>query len=139
ELFRGPDDDRRLGQLQELSRRMGIPLVAANDVRYHASSRLPLHDVLTAIRHGTTIATAGDALFPNAQRHIRPLDEIAAAFATAPDAVRRTLEVADRCTFSLDELRYEYPEELVPAGTTADRYLAELTWAGAAEPYPQGV
>jgi error-prone DNA polymerase len=139
ELFRGPDDARRLEQLKRLSGRARLPLLAANDVHYHTPERLPLHDTLTAIRHGTTVAAAGAALFPNAQRHVRTLDEIAAAFAAAPDAVRRTLEVADRCTFRLDELRYEYPEELVPAGTTPDRHLAELTWRGAAEHYPDGV
>src|SRR5205823_4618610 len=139
ELFRGPDDARRLEQLQHLSRQSGLPLVAANDVHYHSPARLPLHDVLTAVRHGTTVATAGPALFPNAQRHLRSLDEIAAAFAADPAAVRRTVEIADRCTFRLDELRYEYPAELVPAGTTPAAYLAELTWRGAAERYPAGV
>jgi error-prone DNA polymerase len=139
ELFRGPDDARRLADLQHLSRATGLPLLAANDVHYHLPSRLPLHDVLTAIRTGTTVATAGDALFPNAERHLRPIAEIAAAFAAAPGAVARTVEVADRCTFNLDELRYEYPEELVPSGRTPVEYLAELTWHGAAEKYPAGV
>src|SRR6185369_7342963 len=116
ELFRGPDDVRRLQELQALSRHFGIPLVAANDVRYHTPARLPLHDVLTAIRNGTTVAAAGEQLFPNAERHLRSIQEITAAFAAEPAAVARTLEVADRCNFRLDELRYEYPEELAPAG-----------------------
>jgi error-prone DNA polymerase len=139
ELFRGPDDARRLRQLQDLSLCSLLPLVAANDVRYHSPARLPLHDVLTAIRNGTTVATAGDALFPNAQRHLRAIDEIMVAFAGDPAAVSRTLEVADRCSFNLDELRYEYPEELVPAGSTPSEYLAKLTWCGAANRYPGGV
>ncbi len=139
ELFRGPDDARRLRQLQDLSLCCLMPLVAANDVRYHTPARLPLHDVLTAIRNGTTVATAGDALFPNAQRHLRRIDEIMAAFADDRAAVHRTLEVADRCTFNLDELRYEYPEELAPAGTTPTEYLAKLTWCGAAKRYPAGI
>ncbi|HEY1378250.1 MAG TPA: error-prone DNA polymerase [Gemmataceae bacterium] len=139
EMFRGPDDARQLDWLQHLSRQTRLPLLAANDVHYHSPARLPLHDVLTTIRHGSTVATAEDALFPNAERHLRPISEIAAAFAAAPDAVRRTVEVADRCAFSLDELRYEYPEELVPAGRTAGEYLAELTWRGATERYPAGV
>ncbi len=139
ELFRGPDDARRLRQLQDLSLCCLMPLVAANDVRYHTPPRLPLHDVLTAIRNGTTVATAGDALFPNAQRHLRRIDEITAAFAGDRAAVHRTLEVAERCTFNLDELRYEYPEELAPAGTTPTEYLAKLTWCGAAKRYPTGI
>src|SRR6187399_911015 len=71
--------------------------------------------------------------------HLRSIDEMAAMFARAPDALRRTVEIAQRCTFVLDELRYEYPEELVPAGWTANGYLAHLTWKGAAERYPGGV
>jgi error-prone DNA polymerase len=139
ELFRGPDDAQRLYYLKHLSRRTRLPLVAANDVRYHTPARLPLHDVLTAIRHGNPVASAGDQLFPNAQRHLRRVEEILAAFADAPDAVARTLEIAGRCTFRLDELRYEYPEELVPANETPTSYLARLTWAGAADRYPAGV
>ena len=139
ELFRGPNDAERLSQLQELSRRSRVPLVAANDVRYHVSERLSLHDVLTAIRNGTTVDTTGEHLFPNAERHLRPIAEIAAVFAKEPDAVERTIEVASRCTFKLDELRYEYPEELVPAGETPAGYLARLTWEGAARRYPDGI
>src|SRR5262249_4510959 len=139
ELFRGPDDAARIEYFQYLSQRTGVPLVAANDVHYHSPVRLPLHDVLTAIRTGTTVATAGDVLFPNAQRHLRTLDEIAAAFATVPDAIERTIEIAERCAFNLDELRYEYPEELVPTGETPIEYLARLTWTGAAKRYPHGL
>jgi error-prone DNA polymerase len=139
ELFRGPDDARRLRQLQDLSFCCLMPLVAANDVRYHSPGRLPLHDILTAIRTGTTVANAGDALLPNAQRHLRQIDDIMAVFADDRAAVRRSLEVADRCTFNLDELRYEYPEELVPSGSTPNEYLAKLTWVGAATRYPGGV
>ncbi|HEY1378586.1 MAG TPA: error-prone DNA polymerase [Gemmataceae bacterium] len=139
ELSRGPDDACRLDRLQRLSRETRLPLLAANDVHYHSPARLPLHDVLTAVRTGLTVATATHALFPNAERHLRPVCEIVAAFAAAPDAVARTVEVADRCTFSLDELRYEYPEELVPAGTTAADHLAALTWKGAGDRYPGGV
>jgi error-prone DNA polymerase len=139
ELFRGPDDARRLQQLKLLSQKSNLPLLAANDIRYHSPARMPLHDVLTAIRTGTTVASAGESLFPNAERHLRPVDEICTAFAVAPDAVRRTLEVADRCTFSLDELRYEYPEELVPPGTTPIEYLSRLTWEGANIRYPAGI
>jgi error-prone DNA polymerase len=99
-----------------------------------------LHDVLTAIRHRTTVAAAeGTLLFPNASRHLRPLEEIRTIFAAAPDAIARTLEIADRCRFSLDELKYEYPTELAPPGQTPLEYLKRLTWQGADERFPSGV
>ena len=88
--------------------------------------------MLTAIRHGCTVAEATRHLFANAQRHLKSPAEMAAMFADVPDALRRTVEIAERCTFSLDELRYEYPEELAPPGLTPSEYLARLTWAGAA-------
>ncbi len=106
ELHCGPDDARQLGGWIQRARRARVPLVAAGDVRYHDPSRRPLHDVLTATRAGVTVAEAGELLFPNAQRHLKPIEEIVAAFALAPDAVRRSVEVAERCAFSLDELRY---------------------------------
>ncbi len=117
ELTRGADDRARLAKLQALSHQTGVPLVAAGDVHYHVPGRMVLFDVLTAIRHGTTVAAAeGTLLFPNAQRHLRSVEEIRELFADAPDALSRTIEIADRCTFSLDELRYEYPTELAPKG-----------------------
>ena len=100
-------------------------------MHYHVPERAALHDVLTAIRHGCTVAEATRHLFANAQRHLKSPEEMAALFADAPDALRRTLEIAERCTFSLDELRYEYPEELAPPGMTPSEYLARLAWAGA--------
>lgn len=139
EAHRGPDDRRYLTRLAQLVRRAGLPLAAAGDVHYHAPERSALHDVLTAIRHHTTVAEAAEHLFPNAQRHLKTLDEMAATFAAFPEAVRRTVEIADRCTFSLDELRYEYPEELAPPGATPAQYLARLSWAGAKKRYPRGV
>jgi error-prone DNA polymerase len=95
--------------------------------------------VLTAVRLKTTVTELGTARFPNGERRLRPVDEILALFAQYPAAVSRTAEVADRCTFSLDELRYEYPEELCPAGETPSSYLTRLSWAGARERYPDGV
>ena len=117
ELHRGPNDQKQLERLAEQSRRSGVPLVAAGDVHFHVPQRRALHDVLTAIRLGTTVAEAGEHLFVNAERYLRPPDEIAALFAAFPEATRRTLEVAERVAFSLDQLRYEYPEELVPKGS----------------------
>jgi error-prone DNA polymerase len=139
ELHYGPDDQRQLDRLMELSRQCRIPLVAAGDVHYHVAQRQALCDVMTAIRHGCTIFDAGERLFPNAQRHLKPPEEMAALFAQAPEAVRRTVEIAERCRFSLDELRYEYPEELAPSGETPVEYLTRLTWSGAENRYPQGV
>ena len=117
-----------------------MPLVAAGDVHYHVPGRMVLHDVLTAIRHGTTVSAAeGTLLFPNAERHLRKVEEIRELFADAPDAIARTIEIAERCTFSLDELKYEYPIELAPPGQTPLEYLTQLTWEGAAERYPHGL
>jgi len=116
-----------------------VPLVAAGDVHYHVPERRALHDVLTAVRHGTTVAAAGEYLFPNAQRYLKSPETMAALLADVPEAFRRTAEIADRCTFSLDELRYEYPEELAPPGQTPIEHLTRLTWAGARKRYPQGV
>jgi error-prone DNA polymerase len=160
ELHYGANDAARLAELQRLSREARIPLVAAGDVHYHTPARMVLHDVLTAIRYGTTVAALeGTHLFPNAQRHLRPLDDIRTIFAAAPEALSRTIEIADRCRFSLDELRYEYPTEAQkgvrtifvaePDRTTvrderqnsSDPFfkLTQLTWQGAAERYPGGV
>ncbi|HJQ81764.1 MAG TPA: error-prone DNA polymerase [Lacipirellulaceae bacterium] len=140
ELHYGVDDAARLAEFQALARTTGIPLVAAGDVHYHVPVRMVLHDVLTAIRHGTTVAAGeGMLLFPNAERHLRPVEEIRAIFAAAPEAIARTTEIAERCRFSLDELRYEYPTELAPKGQTPLEYLTQLTWQGAAERYPAGV
>lgn len=140
ELTRGADDRARLQVLQQLSRATGVPLVAAGDVHYHVPGRMVLHDVLTAIRHGTTVSAAeGPLLFPNAERHLRSLEEIRELFADAPEAIARTIEIAERCQFSLDELKYEYPTELAPTGQTPLEYLTQLTWQGAAKRYPGGL
>jgi error-prone DNA polymerase len=139
ELHCGPHDDYRGAWLRRLSQQSGLPLVAAGDVRFHVPQRKRLHDVLTAIRCHTTVAQATGHLLPSAQWHLRSLAQLEAAYAALPDALARTEEIAAQCTFSLDELRYEYPEELVPAGKTPAAYLRELTWEGAAQRYPQGI
>jgi error-prone DNA polymerase len=138
-LQRGPDDRQQLDALLAQSQRSGIPLVATGNVLYHVPGRLPLHDVLTAVRHGTTVAEAGDRLQPNAERHLHTLEELQTTFARVPAALHRTVEIASRCTFSLDELRYEYPEELAPHGQTPFEYLRQLTWRGAHKRYPGGI
>ena len=136
-LYRG-DDRRRLARLAALAARSGLPLAATNDVLYHRPERRPLQDVLTCIREGCTIAEAGFRLAANAERHLKPADEMARLFRGHEEAVARSLEIVGRCRFNLDELRYEYPEEVVPAGRTAQQYLAELVWRGAEERFADG-
>ncbi len=116
ELLRSVDDAGKLDQLRRHGDLFSVPLIAAGDVHYHSAERLPLQHVLTAIRQHTTVNAAGPWRFPNAERHLRPRAEIEAIYADAPELLRRTVEVAERCRFSLSELRYEYPEELAPEG-----------------------
>src|SRR6202030_1148070 len=131
------DEPRRLGLLAELGERHGAPLVAVNDVHYHVPERRPLLDVLTCIREKCTMAEAGLRLSVNAERHLKSPAEMARLFARFPDAIARTTEIAKACSFSLGELQYEYPDEPVPPGKTAQQHLEDLTWAGAQERYPQ--
>jgi error-prone DNA polymerase len=138
-LYQGIDDQWRIAQLKQLATATGLPLVAAGDVLYHHPSRMPLHDVLTAIKHRTTVAAAEELLLPNAQRHLQSIERRRAAFASLPGAIERTMEIADRCQFCLSQLRYEYPEELAPAGQTPMQFLHELTQRGAQQRYPEGV
>src|SRR5712692_7901165 len=137
-LYRG-DDMQRLARLTALGEATGLPLVATNDVLYHLPERRPLQDVLTCIREGCTIQEAGYRLTANAERHLKPAQEMARLFRGHEDAVERSLEIVERCRFSLDELRYEYPEEPVPEGRTAQQRLVELTWQGAAERFRSSV
>ena len=131
------DEPRRLGLLAELGARCGAPLVAVNDVFYHAPERRPLLDILTCVREKCTIAAAGLRLSINAERHLKSLSEMARLFAAFPDAIARSLAIARSCTFSLGELKYEYPDEPVPSGKTAQQHLEDLTWAGAQDRYPK--
>ena len=137
-LYRG-DDHRRLAQLADLGARHGAALVATNDVHAHSPTRRRLQDVLTCIREHCTVAEAGYRLFANAERHLKPGAEMARLFRDHPQALAHTLDIADACRFSLDELRYEYPDETVPGGRTPQAELGLLTWEGAAFRYPGGV
>jgi error-prone DNA polymerase len=139
ELHRGPDDQRRLAEMIEKAGHARVPLVAANDVHYHVPPRRALADVLLATRLGTTVVAAGPQLSANAERHLKSPGEMAELFAAFPTAIARTCEIADRSTFSLEELRYEYPEELCPAEITPLAHLTMLTWQGAQQRYPQGI
>ena len=136
--YRG-DDRAHIAALAELAARVGIPLVATGGVLYHAPHRRPLQDVLTCIREKCTINDAGLRLEANAERHIKTSQEMARLFKGHADALRRSVEIADACTFSLDELKYEYPDEPVPQGKTPQSHLEDLTWEGAAWRYPNGI
>jgi error-prone DNA polymerase len=129
-LYRG-DDARRLRALQRLADEAGIPTIAINEVRHHAPARKTLFDVLTCVRHGCTIDNAGYRLEKNAERHLKPGSEMRRLFRGLEDAVARTAVFAARCTFSLDELKYEYPDEVVTPGETPLESLKKFTWAGA--------
>ncbi len=134
------NDEERLRRAAALAAEARVPVVATNDAHYHDPARRPLQDVLTCIRLGCTVERAGRRLFRNAERHLKPAHEMARLFARFPGAVERSAEIAARAAaFSLDALRYEYPDEAVPPGRTPMAHLADLTWAGAAERYPAGV
>ncbi len=137
ELLTTGQDRRRLAALQELGHTLGLPLVAAGDVHMHVRGRRALQDVLTATRIGTPVDCAGYALFPNGERHLRPLPRLQELY--PPELLAATLEIASRCAFSLDELRYEYPREIVPGDETASSWLRKLTEEGRDRRWPQGV
>ncbi|WP_454630241.1 error-prone DNA polymerase [Bradyrhizobium cenepequi] len=128
-LYRG-DDKRRLARLHHLATKAGVPLLATNEVLYHHPARRPLQDVLTCIREKTTIDAIGKRLEANAERHLKPAQEMARLFRDFPDAIAETMRFADRIAFSLDQLKYQYPDEPVPPGKTAQQHLKDLTWAG---------
>ena len=137
ELHCGPNDAEKLRQLEEISRRSDLPLVAAGDVHMHLRSRRRLQDALAAIRLGKAVGECGHALCPNGERHLRLRARLAQLYPL--DLMKETVAVADRCNFSLDELRYEYPEELVPFGETPASHLRKLAFDGMKERFPQGV
>jgi error-prone DNA polymerase len=129
------DDAKRLYRLSQL----GIPMVATGDVHYHEPERRQLQDVETCVREKCTIHTAGFKLLANAERYLKPIDELERIFRQYPDAIARTQEIADACTFSLDTLKYLEPEWVSPDGRTADEHLAEYTWAGAKERFGENI
>ena len=106
---------------------------------YHAPHRRALQDVLSCVREGTTIAHAGLRLEANAERHLKRASEMARLFKGHAAAVARTLEIMEACTFSLDELVYEYPDEPAPPGKTPQAHLEDLAWEGARWRYPDGI
>ncbi len=137
ELHAGPDDAGQLAALRALGAACGLPLVAAGDVHMHQRGRRPVQDVLTALRLKATVFAAGQALFPNGERHLRSRLRLARLY--PPELLAESLRIAARCRFSLAELRYEYPEEIVPAGHSPASWLRHETEAGLCRRYPQGV
>lgn len=131
-LYSG-DDQKKLYRLAQLEEALNIPMVAVNDVHYHSPERRPLQDVLTCIREKCTIQTAGFKLHANAEKYLKPIEEMYRLFRQYPHAITHALDIAEACSFSLDELKYIYPEEIVTEGRTPMEELVHLTWAGARE------
>ena len=129
------DDQTRLDQLAQMAQACRAPMLATNDVHFHERARKPLQDLLTCVRHGCTIDQAGYRLFPNAERCLKSPHQMAQLFARYPGALRASVEIAERCQFSLDELRYEYPRELGGESGDTQTELERLAWSGACERY----
>jgi len=133
------DDNKQLYRIAALSKELNIPMVATNDVHYHHPARRQLQDILTCIREKCTIYNAGFKLLPNAERHLKTQEEMFRLFRNYPDAISRTQEIAEACTFSLNELQYEYPEEITTEGRTPQQELTYLAWKGAKEIFGEPV
>ena len=138
------DDDSRLAALQKLAEQSGAPMVATNDILYHHPRRRPLQDLLTCIRKQCTITQAGFELELNAERYLKSPLEIKNGFEKYPDAITKTIEIADRCEFSMTDIRYKYPSVLTRSGNSAEDELRVRTWEGAKkrysiDKYPLGV
>ncbi len=136
-LHRGCDDARRLQQLHVLAGQVGIRAVACGDVHMHVRGRRALQDCMTAIRQHCTLAEAGRYLYPNGERHLRTLTELGELY--PPDLLAETQVIAHRCRFGLDELKYQYPSEVVPQGHTPASWLRHLCQSRLPERWPQGV
>jgi len=138
-LRRRPNDALRLHHLSNMAARAGVASVVTNDVLFHVPARRMLQDVVTCIRHNCAIDDAGFRRERHADRYLKPPEEMARLFGRYPEALARTLEIADRCRFSLSELAYQYPNEASIPGLTPQQALEKLVWEGAAERYPEGV
>jgi error-prone DNA polymerase len=133
------DDAKYLFRLSELAVQYDVPMVATNDVHYHDHERRQLQDIVTCIREKCTIYTAGFRLHPNAERYLKSVPEMQRLFRQYPAAIERTQEIAGACRFSLDELKYEYPEEITHDGRTPLEELEALAWEGAHEHFPETI
>jgi error-prone DNA polymerase len=138
-LQRRPNDALRLHELSNLAIRARVPTVVTNNVLFHVPGRRILQNVVTCIRHNVTIDDAGFRRERHADRYLKPPNEMVRLFSRYPEALARTIEIAERCRFSLDELAYQYPDEATIPGMTPQQALEKLTWEGAAERYPEGV
>ncbi|WP_395395006.1 error-prone DNA polymerase [Novosphingobium sp. BL-8A] len=136
---RGGSDARRLAQRMALSAKTGVPLIATNDALYAFPEDRPMQDVLTCIREGVTIQTAGRRLAPNAERHLKPPAEMARLFLACPEALSATQDLQNCIAFTLDELVYEYPHEPVPEGWLPQDWLEHLVMEGAKARFPEGL
>ncbi|MBT8429367.1 MAG: error-prone DNA polymerase, partial [Gammaproteobacteria bacterium] len=136
ELLRDGQDAGRLQRSEQLADRYRLPRLASGDVHMHVRGRRALQDLLTAIRLNTPVAGLGHARLPNGERHLRAPDDLASLY--PPELLAETLVVAGRCCFSLDELRYEYPNDVTPAGLTPRAYLRRLTEQGIGRRWPDG-
>jgi error-prone DNA polymerase len=138
-LRRRPNDQLRLHELSNLAVKHRVKTVVTNDVLFHEPGRRQLQDVVTCIRTGTTIDDVGFQRERHADRYLKPPEEIARLFPRYPEALARTVEIVARCRFSLEELVYQYPEEALIPGMTAQQSLAHYTWEGATTRYPEGL
>lgn len=133
------DDQKRLHRLGQLSQELNIPLAATNDVHYHGPQRRELQDVLTCVREKCTITEAGFKLHSNAERYLKPVEEMERLFRQYPEAIANAQKIADACDFSLDDLKYVYPDELTAEGRTPQEELEHLTWIGAHERFGENI
>ena len=138
-LRRRPNDQVRLHELSNLATGMNVATIVTNDVLFHKPGRRILQDVVTCIRHGVTIDELGERRERHADRYLKSPEEMHRLFGRYPEALARTLEIVERCKFSLDELAYQYPEERADPSLTPQQTLEKLTWEGAAKRYPEGL
>jgi error-prone DNA polymerase len=133
------DDIARIEVLNAMARENGLSILATNDVLYHTAERRPLQDIMTAIRHKTTVVDAGWRIEANAERHLKSPDEMVGLFTRWPHAIIAARKVADACNFKLEDLKYEYPREICPEGLDPQAQLTKLTWEGAQRRYTSGI
>jgi error-prone DNA polymerase len=135
----GGHDPKKLHRIAQLAKKFFIPMVATNDVHYHHPVRRELQDIVTCVREKCTIHNAGFKLYANAERHLKPIDEMQRLFRQYPDAIYQTQAIAEACTFSLDQLKYQYPKEITNEGRSPQEELAFLSWMGAKQIYGENI
>ncbi|WP_184546174.1 error-prone DNA polymerase [Mucilaginibacter sp. FT3.2] len=133
------DDNKKMFRIAQLSTKLDIPMVATNDVHYHEPGRRELQDILTCVREKCTIHTAGFRLHQNAERFLKPIDEMERLFRQYPETIQHSQEIAEACQFSLDSLKYIYPEEITSDGRTPMQELTYLAWKGAGEHFGEDI